>query len=456
MFTQARDIAVKALRDRAGNVSAHVRRLVERDELDPADRALAAELALGVVRRRATLDAVLRAFLKRPTRRLPTPLTEILHVGLYQVVFLDRVPDFAAVDEAVHQAERWRHKRQSGLVNGLLRSVVRRLSPVTEGPIPAAPDVIPIGARTYRHVQSPVFADPREDPVAYLAAAYSLPLVLAARWVERFGSAEKAAVPAAQANVRAPLIVRVNRLKATVEKATEVLTAEDAKVEPHENGLSLVIRHPRNIARLQAFRDGLIQPQDPTATGVSLAARVEPDMNVLDYCAAPGTKTTHLAELMQNRGRITAVDVNQGKLEQIESNCRRLGIAIVSTRAAGEVGSCQPQTFDVVLVDAPCSNSGVLARRPEARWRFSEEALSTLVADQKSLLGAAGVFVRPGGGRLVYSTCSIEPEECGRVAHWLCRQHPRLKVAHEQLTLPGGGGDARRWCDGGYTVVFEA
>ena len=455
MFTQARDIAVKALRDRAGNVSAHVRRLVERGELEPADRALASELALGVVRRRGTLDAILRAFLKRPTRRLPTPLTEILHVGLYQVVFLDRVPDFAAVDEAVNQAQRWRHKRQSGLVNGLLRSVIRRLSPVTEGDIPAEANVIPIGARTYRRMENPVLPDPERYPTTYLAAAYSLPAVLAERWVERFGSAEQAAATAAQANVRAPLIARVNRLRATVEQAAEAMTAQDAKIEPHVNGLSLVIRHPRNITPLKAFTDGLIQPQDPTATAVALAAGVEPGMNVLDYCAAPGTKTTHLAELMANRGSITAVDVTQGKLEQIESNCRRLGITIVATQPAGQVGSFQPQSFDAVLVDAPCSNSGVLARRPEARWRFSEEAMSGLVADQKSLLQAAAIFVRPGG-RLVYSTCSIEPEECGEVVRWLCGQHPRLKVASETLTLPGGGGDLGRWCDGGYMAVFGA
>ena len=171
----ARDTAVQALRDQGGNVSRRLRHLLRRSSLSAADQSLATELALGCVRRRGTLEAVLRAFLKEPDRKLPAPLAEILHVGLYQVLFLDRVPDFAAVNEAVEQADRFHHKRQCGLVNGVLRSIARSLSAVTDSPPPLNSDVIPVGPGRYRTTDKAVFADPASDPEAFLSAAFSLP-----------------------------------------------------------------------------------------------------------------------------------------------------------------------------------------------------------------------------------------------------------------------------------------
>ena len=154
---------------------------------------------------------------------------------------------------------------------------------------------------------------------------------------------------------------------------------------------------------LPGFGDGLFQPQDPTATAVGqvcgdlLAAMGKPpaEMSVLDFCAAPGTKTTHLAELMGNQGSILALDVSPAKLEKIESNCRRMGISNVKTLSAERAGGLTPQSYDLVLADVPCSNTGVLARRPEARWRFNHDALGRLIKDQQFLAAAAGQFVRP-------------------------------------------------------------
>ena len=177
-------------------------------------------------------------------------------------------------------------------------------------------------------------------------------------------------------------------------------------------------------------------------------------MDVLDFCAGPGTKTTHLAELMGNAGSITAVDTTAEKLTSIESNCRRLGATIVRTILADTVGGMAPGNFDVALADVPCSNTGVLARRVEARWRFDEVALAKLVKDQRFLLAAAGHFVRPGG-RLVYSTCSIEPEECSDLARTFVRRSDRFKLLDEKLTLPAGADDPATWCDGGYYAVFQ-
>jgi 16S rRNA (cytosine967-C5)-methyltransferase len=157
---------------------------------------------------------------------------------------------------------------------------------------------------------------------------------------------------------------------------------------------------------------------------------------------------------MQNKGEIVALDIPQ-KLGLINTNCRRMGISIVKTVSASELGSLDPHSFDVVLADVPCSNTGVLARRPEARWRFKEKMLGGLVKDQKFLALAAGAFVKPGG-RLVYSTCSLEDEENGSVAAYVDRKVNHLSLVREKVAMPSGASDPAQWRDGGYHAVFES
>jgi 16S rRNA (cytosine967-C5)-methyltransferase len=443
----ARDIAVEALRDRAGNVSAHLERLLAAAVLSHEDRALARELALGTLRRRRTLKAVLSAFLARPGQKLPVPLEEVLLVGLHQVLFLERIPVFAAVSQAVEQAARLHHRRQTGLVNGVLRSVTRSLGPVQRGDAPMTSNVLPIGPGLWRTLERPVCADPQSDLPNYVADAYSLPTALVERWLERLGTAQTLRL-AMQANVRAPLVARVNRLRADVAAVLEKLSAQGAQAQAHPNGVGVIISQGPAVTELAAFKEGLIQPQDATAMAVALACAPAAGQNVLDLCAAPGTKTTHLAELMDNAGSVLALDVSDEKLEMIRSNCRRLGVAIVRTGLAQEAGGLDPASFDLVLADVPCSNTGVLARRPEARWRFDPAALGELVRSQVRLGVLGASFVKPGG-RLIYSTCSIEPQECGQVAAEVT-QRSGLRIQREQLTLPSFGESPADWCDGGY------
>ncbi|MCJ7544969.1 MAG: hypothetical protein MUP47_10500 [Phycisphaerae bacterium] len=450
-----RDIAVWALSDRQGNVTANLERLLGRGGMSSEDRALAHELVMGATRRRGTLAAVQRAYLAQPDRRLPGALNEILQIGLYQLLFLTRVPDFAAVHEAVEQAIRHRHRRQSGLVNGLLRTVARGVSPMQTGPVSLACDVLPVGPGAWRRFDEPVFPDPGVDPRGYLVAAHSLPPALATRWLERAGSLERAVAWATHANCRPPLVLRVNTLRTSAQAVLAALADGGVAARMHANGTSIVLDRHADLRGLAAFREGLIQPQDATASAVvAQAVRPRAGMDVLDFCAAPGTKTTHLAELMGNTGSITAVDVTREKLATIESNCARLGATIVRTMLADEVGGLAPGRFDAALADVPCSNTGVLARRVEARWRFDEVALAKGVKDQRFLLAAAGHFVKPGG-RLVYSTCSIEPEECGDLARAFTRRSDRFHLTDEKLTLPSGADDPATWYDGGYYAVFQ-
>lgn len=450
----ARDVAVETLRDREGNLLPRLGRLMDEAALDARDRGLARELVSGVARHSRCVDTVLRRFLQHPRRRLPRPMRQIFHVAIYQILFLDRVPDFAAVDEAVRQTIDHHHKRQSGLVNGVLRAIAREASELQSGPPPLEPTVVPVGRNAFRRMTRRVFPDPAGQPAEYLATAYSLPTELARRWVERFGWPDGAVEQALQALARPPLIARVNTLRATVADVVASLVAEGIDASLHSNGRSVVIPEAERITRFAAFAEGLIQPQDPTATAVGMAMDVQPGMAVLDFCAAPGTKTTHLAERMRNRGNILAVDVSAEKIERIDENCRRLGVDIVETRLAPTIGELELRSFDRVLVDVPCSNTGVLARRPEARWRFSRDALNDLVSDQLPLLSMAAQFVRPGG-RLVYSTCSIEPEENTQIARKAEKRVANIRLLEEHPTLPGGADDATRWHDGGYTAIFE-
>jgi 16S rRNA (cytosine967-C5)-methyltransferase len=448
----ARDVALDALLDRAQNVSARLDRLLAQGGLAHGDARLARELAMGVVRRQLTLQAVLNAFLARPGQHMPGPVEQIILLGLYQVIFLDRVPDFAAVNEAVEQASRHGHRRQSGLVNGLLRNVVRALSPPLEGPGLAGRSVIPLEPGRHRTMDRPIFDDPAQRPIEHYSRAFSIPLALAGRWREAHGAA-LAEELAYHANARPPLILRVNTAKTTVEEAIASLAAEGAEALPHANGLSVVLTQAPDLTALGVFREGLVQVQDPTATGVGAAAGAKAGMRVLDFCAAPGTKTTHLAELMGNAGHITAVDVSEQKLALVRSNCQRLGISIVETVLAERIGSLETASYDLALVDAPCSNTGVLSRRAEARWRFDAGNLDALRRDQIALVRAAAAFVRPGG-RVVYSTCSIEPEECGQVASAAGRSK-RLDLADQELALPGGADRPEQWHDGGFRATFR-
>lgn len=448
----ARDIALQSLLDRRGNVSAHLDRLCAAQP-DPAERALARQLAYGVTKHKITLRTIMRTLLKTPKKKFTVTTQNAILLGLYQILFCDRIPTFAAVNEAVEQVSRGRHKHHRGLVNAVLRSADRMFGEVQEGKAPIDACVIPVGHNRYVRADQPLFSDPKEDPASYLTQAYSLPELLAQRWLKRFGGMKGAVQLADHANCTAPLIVRVNTLKTSVSEVLDSLHKQGISAKPHGNGVSIVIEHAAEFHLLDELAEGLLQPQDATATAVGLAAAPKPGMQVLDFCAAPGTKTTHLAELMRNTGSILALDIPE-KLHRIEENCQRMGISIVETMATEKVASLNPQSFDLVLADVPCSNTGVLARRPEARWRFDAKGLSKHIRDQQFLAAAAAIMVKPGG-RLVYSTCSLEKEEGRDIVTRVLHDYPQARLIREKQTMPAGAGDPQQWHDGGYVAILE-
>jgi len=449
----AREMALAALRDRQGNVTAHLARLLAERSPSPAEAALATELAHGVVRRRRTLDTIARAYSRRPERQPPAAVRELLRLGLYQLIFTDRIPAFAAINEAVKTCRR-RHAAHAGFVNGLLRNVARSLGPAAAGEASGSRRLVPLTAETVRPLDRDVFADPAAAPAIFLAEACSLPDVLAGRWLARFGSVSAAFRRAMQVNARPPVVVRVNPARATVEAVLAELGAAGVEAVAHENGVSVVLTAHANVAALPAFQAGRITPQDATATAAAMAVGAAPGMRVLDLCAAPGAKTTCLAERMGGAGEIVAADVNAAKLARVDAGCRRCGVTIVRTCTAEQVGSLSPGSFDRVLVDAPCSNTGVLARRIEARWRFRADRLGRLAADQRALLGTAAIFAAPGG-RVLYSTCSLEAEENEQVVRAFTRRDSRWRLTGQKRTYPSGFGPPSKFRDGGYWAALD-
>jgi 16S rRNA (cytosine967-C5)-methyltransferase len=412
-------------------------------KLSPPDRRLATLLTYGVLRRRGTLDALLRPVLTRPPHRIEPWLWDTLCLGAFQLALMTQVPLHAAVHETVELAAFFQRPRAKGFVNGVLRAVERLLTPDPVG-APAA-DALPLEEGHYRRLARPVLPEPAINPVEYLAAAFALPPWLAERWLGRYPWEECLRLGFWFAGP-APLWLRCNRLR--VER-TDLLAAFagagiTARPGDHPQAVRLVDSVP--IRDLPGYEPGWFTVQDESAMRVAAALAPDAGSLVLDMCAAPGGKTTHLAELMDNRGRIVACDVDERRLATLSELCHRLSVDIVETCQLHPKRNEEPPVgpFDSILVDVPCSNTGVLGRRPEVRWRLRPNDVRHLVPLQTKLIIQAGERVRPGGA-IVFSTCSIEPEENGQVVRAVLQALPDLILEAEEEQVPGRPADGGYW-----------
>lgn len=420
----------------------------------PRDRGLARELVLGTIRHRATLDAVAAVFSNRPLAQVEPEVLDAVRIGLYQLTFLERIPPFAAVGETV-EALRSRGKPAAiGFVNGILRSVLRDLDGRRPQPADPRRDV-PLGPGRYMAFRRPVLPDP-SDAAVFLAAAHSYPIALVRRWLQRHGRDRTEALLAA-GNQPPPVVLRANRRRIARDALVARLIADGIAAQPAAHPSAVVLDKPgRPLVEMPAFAEGLATAQDVTAIEVGEALEPQPGEMVLDLCAAPGGKSTHLAELMDDRGLVLAGDVSDEKLAMIAAGAARLGLTMIRTVRADRLDETVSAegAFDRALADVPCSNTGVLSRRAEARWRFRGEDLGPLSLQQLALLRQAGRAVRPGG-LLVYSTCSIEPEENQRVVEAFLDGRPGFRLRDQTLTLPEAGPSAAGWRDGGFRARLE-
>lgn len=411
-----------------------------------AQRGIVTELVCGVVRRQRTLNVLLQSVLARPLSGLEPSLQTLLSLGAYQLAFLEHIPPYAAVNEAVELAKTLGFHRWTKLANGVLRSIARLCLPeFTIGP---AADALPLGPARFRRLQKPILPAPGTDRIHYVAEGYSLPQWLVERWSHRMSEAELFAVAAA-CNTPPVTYLRVNHRRASVATVlARFITAgvQAEAIAESECGVRLIVGPP--IPQLPGFAEGWFTPQDLTA--MSAAVRLAPCAGdrVWDVCAAPGTKTTHLAELMDDHGEVVATDIDVERLQRIDENSKRLGLTSIRGRFVTPDGGHLPDgPFDSVLLDVPCSNTGVLHRRPEARWRLSPRDLVALPDQQLQLLKRAWARLRPGG-RLLYSTCSIEPEENTAVIDGFAEGRTDVEQGEAVLQLPSVRGD------GGYQALL--
>lgn len=392
------------------------------------DRSFVMELVYGVLRRQETIDWRLDAVLSKPLHRLPAVVQMLLRLGAYQLLFLDRTPASAAVNETVRLAKAYAKQLRrdwSGLVNGVLRNLIR----------------VPV----------PPFPDPAVHPALSLSVRYGIPEWLTERWIDRMGL--ERAESACRASNRVPSVtLRVNANRLTREELLKRLgqggiAARPAVLSP----VGAVLEKGQDITSLPGFQTGDFYVEDEAAQLIPPILDPQPGDTILDACAAPGGKTTHLAELMNDRGTIYAVDRRASRLDLLQQNCRRLGVQsivpivgdvrktsewskIVARRPNLQDG---PPLFDRILVDAPCSGVGVLRRHPEAKWRTDSSAFDRHRKLQAEILTSVASCLRPGGV-LVYSTCSTETEETEEVVRRFCEAYPGWMRESVAPWLPPG------------------
>jgi 16S rRNA (cytosine967-C5)-methyltransferase len=412
--------------------------------LSAPDRRLATQLVYGVLRRRGTLDALLKVAVTRRRDQVEPWLWEALHLGVYQLALLSHIPPHAAIYETVELAEFVGLPRGKGFLNGVLRKVASLLTEEI-GDQPAA-DAVPLEHGRYRRLTQAVFHDPKIHHVGYLAKGFSWPTWLAERWYKRFGWDECVRLGFWFAGP-GPLYLRCNPLQTDRQTVLTALAEAGIKAEPGTHEQSIHLLEHAAIPALPGYWQGWFTVQDESAMSVASALNPSPGMRVLDLCAAPGGKTTHLAELMRNQGEILACDVDKERLVSVTEQCARLGITIVAPRLIAPSGP-PLGPFDAALVDVPCSNTGVLGKRPEARWRLQPGDIPHLIRLQSMLLLQAYERVRPGGV-IVYSTCSIEPEENQGVVEAVRKSLPDLILEEEVQSTPG------QPADGGYRARLK-
>jgi 16S rRNA (cytosine967-C5)-methyltransferase len=416
--TPSREIALDVLKSvRTGRFAEHaLSDRLQSETVGTEDRGLATELVYGILRCRDRLDSVIQRCLQRPGRRLQADVRDILRVALYQLVFLDRIPHHAAVNQAAIQARARCGNQTVGFVNAVLRNALRNLRAVDPQP---------------------------ENTPESLAVFYSHPLWLVERWFNQFGSESTRRILEWN-NAPAPLELRVNTLKSIPGQVTELLNKQGITSRPIsglENGLRISsLKGP--VASLQGFSQGYFAVQASASQMVAPLLKPCQGERILDACAAPGGKTAHLAALTANRAQITATDVDRHRVDETRKNLERLGVRCVDV-IRGDV--TDPKfvaglgQFDRVLVDAPCSNLGVLRHNPEVRYRLGPDAPEQCAKIQLQLLEATATALKPGG-MLLYSVCTVTHEETRSVTEQFLSRHPEfelVQIAPGELPFEG-------------------
>jgi 16S rRNA (cytosine967-C5)-methyltransferase len=374
--------------------------MLQKHPLERADTGLVTEIVYGTIQHLNTIDYYLNRFVTKGVLKLEPWVRSLLRLSLYQVVYLERIPAHAIVNEAVNLAKKKGHQGISGMVNGVMRNVIRQKEHLI------IPSDLPVIDR--------------------LALQFSHPHWMISRWINQFG--EQTTELICQANNRPPKTsARVNLMKHSQVEMLAILQQEGMEAKPSKLAPSgIVIDHGGNLAFTRWFTEGSITVQDESSMLVAEAVDPQPGMRVLDCCAAPGGKTTHLAEKMQDTGIVVACDIHEHKIGLIREQADRLQLQSIQTVFSDAVDLIKyyaDESFDCILLDAPCSGLGVIRRKPDLKWSKQEHEIAAICILQSKLLNAIHGLLKPGG-ILVYSTCTMEfTENQGMVTQFL-QQNP--------------------------------
>jgi len=437
LFAGVRGTAVKIL-NRVERTDSYLDKLIDAEfrssEFNDLDKSLLMEIVHGVLRWQSKLDWVLNGFFHGSFSKAEVTVRNTLRSALYQILFLDKVPDHAAVNEAVEFIKRVRGEKAGGLVNGVLRNIIRNKEGIH-------------------------YPDVQNDAALYLSTMYSFPLWMVKRWMNRFGFYETEKLLDAQ-NQKPGLTLRINTMKTSVDDFMKMFDLQNISYERSQYlPMFLKTTSLSNISQTEIFRRGFFTIQDESAGLAALLLDVKPGERVVDLCSAPGGKTTFFGEVMKNQGEVIAVDKYQTRLNLVKTACERVGLTNITYVAADGI-EFQTEPVDKILIDAPCSGLGVLSKKPDIKIKREMRDITEVVKVQELLLNNAATILKPGGA-MVYSTCTIEPEENFEVVKKFLETHPEFEIDHaskyinEKVVSPDGFVETfphRNGIDGSFSI----
>lgn len=378
--------------------------------LDSRDTGLTTELLYGTVRMYGFLDYYINQISNRSIERLDVEVRNILRLGAYQILLLDRIPNSAAVNESVKLAPAKKRKVIGGFINGVLRNLIRQQAKIK------LPDI-------------------DQDPVNHISTKYSHPQWMVKRWLKRYG-VEDTITFCAINNETPQIAIRVNTLKISCEALLDYFAKQDITAKPALYAPDVLsCEQGYQVLNDSYFAEGYYYVQNESSALVVHALDPKQGETIYDLCAAPGGKSTHLAQLMHNIGTVVAIDQTSEKTALIAENANRLGISVIKTLEA-DASTVTLPLADAVLVDAPCSGLGVLRHKPDVRWRKQLHEIQSLATVQREILANSVKLVKPGG-KLVYSTCTTEPEENQEQIAWFLKQFPSFSLSNLPHGFPG-------------------
>src|SRR5690554_1942913 len=347
------------------------------------DKALVTELVYGVLRNKYQLDFIISKFSRRNINKIDKPVLNALRTGIYQISFLDTIPVRAAINETVQAVKKSGNQKTAGFVNAILRSYDRNKDSI-------------------------VYPD-KKNMLKYLEMKYSHPKWLIKLWLKEYGYQNTERL-CKYNNRSAELYIRINTLKFLTKEVIKYFHQIGIKIIPSIIPGNYKVNNINSVEKLPLYKEGGFIVQGPAATLAGLLMDPLPGSKILDIAAGPGGKTTHLVEIMQNRGKVVALDIYQNKIDLINKNCRRLDCQIVEAIEADGTIYQDAEPYDMILVDAPCSGLGLVRQKPEIRWNRKPQDIDNLLTIQEKMLNNAARLLRKGGF-ILYSNCTLNPRE---------------------------------------------